>query len=218
MVQAEFLETGRVDQRAAAVERIEARERRRVATAVQRRRDLARRGLGIRHEQVHERRLAHPRLAEQDRRMSGQVRHQLRARLVGRALDRQLEHVVAERAIGREALTRDRQRRLDVDLVQHDERLQFVRFGRDQRAAEQVLAEVRFGREHDQQLVEVRGEQLRLELVGAVQQVAPLADLDDHALIGRRMLVHDAVADRDLALLAARKHWSIGPPSSGATM
>src|ERR1700712_1481714 len=67
MMQSKLLEPWRIDQRPAARQRIQARERGRVPAAVQRFRYLARRYLGIWNQDVHNRRLAHAGLSEQQR-------------------------------------------------------------------------------------------------------------------------------------------------------
>ncbi|CAM2158183.1 hypothetical protein PT2222_40182 [Paraburkholderia tropica] len=205
VIQPELLETRRIDQRAAARQLVETRERRGMASAVERGGDLARGRFRVRNQQIHERRFAHARLAEQDRLMAVQMRGENRMRFLRMLLLRHFEHRIAERAIALQSLARERQHGFQVDLVEQDDRREPVGLGGHERAPEQVFAEVRLGGEHDQQLVEIRREELRLELVGAIEQIAPLADRHDHALVGRRRLIVDAVAHRDLALLAARK-------------
>ncbi len=64
---------------------------------------------------------------------------------------------------------------------------------------------MRLGREHDQQLVEIRCEEFGLVLIRPVEQVAALAGFDNHALIGRRGFIDHPVADGDIAAFAARE-------------
>jgi hypothetical protein len=97
-----------------------------------------------------------------------------------------------------------RQRRFDVDLVEDQVGLDAGRLAGHQGARDQVVGEARFGRDDDEQARDVRRQQLRFVLVGAVEQGGALGDLLDHGLVVRGALqVHD-VADRDVGLLAAR--------------
>jgi hypothetical protein len=77
------------------------------------------------------------------------------------------------------------------------------RFGRHQRARNQVVGEARLGGHHDEQARQVGRQQLRLVLVGAVQQRLALGDRFDHGLVARGHLQVDDVAHRDVGLLAA---------------
>ncbi len=134
--------------------------------------------------------------------MPGERRREARARLVAVELERQLEHVDADRVVGPQALARRRERR-QVALVEDDARRDRGVGGGDQRARELRLAEHRLGGDDDEQLVDVGGERLGLPLVAPIEERRARQDLLDHALVAGALPAH-AVADDRFAALAAR--------------
>ena len=205
VVQPEFLETGRVDQRGRAlrIDPVPGRAGGGVLAAVERARDLAGLGLRCRHDAVDQRALASARRAQHQRGPALQPGFEFVDAGLRAGLQRQRQHRLAHGAVGCQALPGALEQRPQVALVEHDQC--GYRFGsrRDQRPGELALGELGFGRQQDQHQVEVGGEGLGADFVLAVQQVAPFLQLLDRALVGAG-LPPDEVADHGLALLAAR--------------
>jgi len=204
VVQAELLEARRIDDRRTARQPVQTGEGRGVLAGVERRGDLAHGDVGVRHQQVDERRLAHARLADEDRMLAGQQRLQHGQGVLRIGFRRDLVYRIAERTVDGGAFARARQRLLHVGLVENQMGLDPGRLGRDERARDQVVGEARFGGDDDEQARDVRRQQLRLVLVGAVDQGGAVGDLLDHGLVVRGLLQVHHVAHRHIGFLAAR--------------
>ena len=77
-------------------------------------------------------------------------------------------------------------------LVEHDERRNALRFGRDQRACQLHRRKLGLRCNQDQHLVDVGGKRFGADFVLPVQQVAALVDALDHALsLGVALLDND---------------------------
>ena len=106
--------------------------------------------------------------------------------------------------------------RRQVALVEDDARRD-PGLGRGDQGARQLrLAEHRLGGDDDQQLVDVGGERLGLEVVLAVEQVGARQDFVDHAFVARR-LPADPVADDRVAALAAGMAEDAGAVAASTT-
>ena len=175
-----------------------------VLAGVERGGNFAHGDVGVRHQQVDQRRLAHAGLADEDRRLARQQRRQRGHRVLP---DRRAPTLRAPGSRARYSRRRSRafgSRSVDVGLVEDQVRLDAGRFGRHQRARNQVVGKAGFGGDHDEQSRQVGRQQLGLVLVGAVQQRLALGDRLDHGLVVRGHGQVDDVAHGDIGLLAAR--------------
>ncbi|MNT29869.1 hypothetical protein D3C72_1656320 [compost metagenome] len=213
MVQAEFLEAGRIDDgtvRAQFVELVQARKGRRVLARVERGRDFAHGDVRVRHQQVDQRRLAHARLADQDRRLARQQGRQGGHGMLGFGARRHFIDGIAHRGIRQQAFAGAFQRSGHVRFVEDDARFDAGRVGRHQRARDQVVGKARLRRHDDEQLRQIGGQQFRFVLVRAVQQgLAFLDAVDDGLVVRGARQVHD-VAHGHIGFLAARHALQFG--------
>ncbi len=182
VLEAEFLQAGAVDQRAAGAgvigQLVEAGVGGGVLAAVERCRQFARRRRGAGHQGVGQGRLAHAGLADQYRAFAGQQRQQRR----GVELGREFDDAAAQRGEGCQQLSCGGQGGGKVALVEHDGGGEAFVFGGDQRARKQHVGEGWIGGDHQQQLRGVGGDQLLPVEVAAVEQAAALAVADDLAV------------------------------------
>ena len=92
-----------------------------------------------------------------------------------------------------------------VALVEDDQRLDLLAFGGEQGARHQFVGERRLAGDDDDDLVDIGGDVLLADFVGAVEQAGAREDGLDHPLVIRGALDVDAVATGDVAALAARE-------------
>ena len=129
----------------------------------------------------------------------------MRAQVFGVVARREFDDAVAEAGEHGQLVARRRQFVGQVALVEDDQRLDFLAFGGEQSARDQFVGECRLAGDDDDDLVDVGGDMLLADLVGAVEQAGARPDGLDHALVIRGALDVDAVAAGDLAALAARE-------------
>ena len=120
---------------------------------------------------------------------------------VGR-LQAQRQHRAAHAAVGLEPCPGAVERGLQVALVEHDEHVNALGLRRDQRARQLAFGEFGIGGHQHQHLVEVGREGLGAHLVLPVEQVAPLVDALDAALVARHLPLHLVTHDHGVLLAA----------------
>ena len=173
----------------------------RVLAGIEHGRNLSRGGPGLRDQGVGERRLAHSGLSDENACFALQVGAQ-RFRRIDR---RKFDDPIAERGKRREKFPCRCQAASDVALVEYDQRLDRLAFGSDEAACDKGVRKRRFGRDHDDDLADVGGDQLLAELVGAVEQAAALMNALDDPLSVAGYRNADVITARQVAALPARK-------------
>ncbi|OMP13378.1 hypothetical protein COLO4_01797, partial [Corchorus olitorius] len=92
-----------------------------------------------------------------------------------------------------------------VDLVEQDQRGDAEGFCGDERAAEQVFRKTRLSAQHDDDLIQIRGQHLRFELIGAIEQVAALVHTHHDALVDGGGFIDHPIAHGAFAAFAPRE-------------
>ena len=195
--QPEALDAGRVDHRPAAGQRIHRREGRRVAPLVMALGDFARADVERRVDCPDERRLAHARVARDER---AAPRQQLPDALHPRAIGRRdLQHLVT-RPFVNGAERRNGLRVLQVDLREQDHDRDLVGLARHEEAVDELGRRLGLAqRHHEQRAVDVRRDDVRLlrEVRRPADDiVAPRHDVHDDMvavliLLAAHLVAHD---------------------------
>ena len=175
--------------------------RRRVFSGIECLRNFASGGTGLGDQCIDQRRFAHAGLTDEHAGLARKPRTQIFCVVAGGEFD----HGIAEAAEHRDTLAGLGQAFAQVGLVEQDQRLDFLAFRSEQGAGDQFVGEARFGGDDDDQLVDVGGDQLLADFIGAVKQAGARQDGLDHTLVVGAALDLHPVATGDLAFLAPRE-------------
>ena len=211
VVQAKLLKAGRVNQRRGPglIDPVQRRAGGGVFAGVEGLRNLRRQHACIGHQQVRQAAFPRPRRPQHQRFFVLQQRHQFgRLCIVCRRcgvfrLDRQWQHLVAHTPIGRKFGPGPAEGLDQVAFIQRNDGLDALGFRRNQGTCQLAFRKFGFCGNQDQDLVQIGGKRLGPHFILPVKQVAALFYFFDRAFVLRGQPA-DAVADDDLAFLAAR--------------